>query len=121
MTDRPWVVYEQPRWVTGFMRSDGEFSVDDYKDLGAYLCSIGNLDVFRTKALTVRVARDPEIERGHNYTMVRRAYELDNDAPLYLADGDVVPTPYEMCLLFQMAPLLWDRDWRPDLTERSRV
>ena len=114
--DKLWVVYERPRWMPGFMRSDDEFDASDrnFKDLGNYLCSIGSLDVFRTDDITVRVVRNPKHENGHNYTMVVRT----NDARiLKLTDWDVVPTPFELCALYQMAHLLWNRDWRPDLTE----
>ena len=114
MQDKLWVVYERPRWMLGFMRSDDEFDVTHNKDLGNYLCSIGSLDVFRTDDIAVRVVRDPKRENGHNYTMVVRT---NDDRILKLTDWDVVPTPFEMCALYQMAHLLWDRDWRPDLTE----
>jgi hypothetical protein len=120
MNDKLWVVYERPRWMPGFMRSDDEFDASDrnFKDLGEYLCSIGNLDISRTRDLQVRVVRDPKAGVGHNYTMVIRTHD---DRILKLTDYDVEPAPYEMCALYQMAHLLWDRSWRPDLTERSRV
>jgi hypothetical protein len=119
--DKLWVVYERPRWMLGFMRHGDEFDATNHRNLGYYLCSIGSLDVFRTATNNVRVARDPELGAGHNYTMVRRGknqdQDHDHDVPLYLTDGDVVPTPFEMCALYQMAHLLWDKDWRPDLTD----
>lgn len=116
MQDKLWVVYERPRWMPGFMRIDDDFDASDrnFKDLGNYLCSIGSLDVLRANDMTVRVVRDPKLENGHNYTMVVRTKD---DRILKLTDWDVVPTPFEMCALYQMAHLLWDRDWRPDLTE----
>ena len=112
--DKLWVVYERPRWMLGFMRSDDEFDATSHKDLGNYLCSIGSLDVFRANEMTVRVGRDPKHVFGHNYTLVVRTHD---DRILKLTDGDVVPTPFEMCALYQMAHLLWDRDWRPGLTD----
>jgi hypothetical protein len=110
MQDKLWVVYERPRWMPGFMRSGG-FDAKGHENVGNYLCSIGSLEVFRTLDMTVRAVRDPELDAGHNYTMVMRT---NDDRILKLTDGDVVPTPFEMCALYQMAHLLWDRYWIPD-------
>ena len=96
----------KPRWSDSIRLMDGTRASGSMpmKHRFTFLGYAGSLDVYLHIDLepsepgAFRVYCDPRSRTLHNHTDI----EMDEEGGLHPIDTDVVPTPYEMCLIYQI-------------------